>query len=53
MNYNHPNDYNEESVMKLDEKFGEVSEDRFLYCIQQQHRWDLEKVNNFRELYTC
>ena len=33
--------------MKLDEKFGEVSEDRFLYCIQQQHRWDLEKVNNF------
>lgn len=47
MNYNHPYDYNEESVMKLDEKFGEVSEDRFLYCIQQQHRWDLEKVNNF------
>lgn len=47
MNYNNPYDYNEESVMKLDEKFGEVSEDRFLYCIQEQHRWDLEKVNNF------
>ena len=47
MKYNNPYDYNEESVMKLDEKFGEVSEDRFLYCIQQQHRWDLEKVNNF------
>ncbi|MBR4239796.1 MAG: hypothetical protein IKQ03_10370 [Prevotella sp.] len=47
MAYNTPYDYSEESVKTLDEKFGEVSGDRFLYCIQEQRRWDLEKVNHF------
>ena len=47
MAYSTPYDYSEESVKTLDEKFGEVSDDRFLYCIQEQQRWDLEKVNHF------
>ena len=54
MNFNNPYDFNEESVMMLDEKFREVSDDRFLFCIQEQRHWDLEKVNLFiGRLHTC
>ncbi len=54
MNFNNPYDFNEESVMMLDEKFREVSDDRFLFCIQEQRHWDLEKVNIFiGRLRTC
>ena len=47
MAYSTPYDYNEESVRQLDEKFSEIEHDRFLYCIQDQQKWDIEKVNNF------
>ena len=47
MAYSTPYDYNEESIRKLDEKFSEIENDRFLYCIQDQQKWDIEKVNNF------
>jgi hypothetical protein len=47
MAYSTPYDYNEESIRKLDEKFSEIENDRFLYCIQDQQKWDIEKVNHF------
>ena len=46
MAYSTPYDYNEDSIAKLDEKFSEVSNDRFFYCIQDQQNWTIEKVNN-------
>lgn len=45
--YSTPYDYNEDSIRQLDEKFSEIEHDRFLYCIQEQQKWDIEKVNNF------
>lgn len=42
-----PYDYSEESIRQLDEKFSEIESDRFLYCIQDQQKWDIEKVNLF------
>ena len=47
MAYSTPYDYNDDSIRHLDEKFGEIDCDRFLYCIQVQQKWDIEKVNNF------
>ena len=47
MAYSTPYDYNEDSIRQLDEKFSEIEHDRFLYCIQEQQKWDIEKVNNF------
>ncbi len=47
MAYSTPYDYTEDSVRQLDEKFSEIEHDRFLYCIQDQQKWDIEKVNNF------
>ena len=47
MAYSTPYDYNEDSIKQLDEKFSEIEHDRFLYCIQEQQKWDIEKVNNF------
>lgn len=47
MAYSKPYDYNEDSIRQLDEKFSEIEHDRFLYCIQEQQKWDIEKVNNF------
>ena len=47
MAYSTPYDYNEDSIRRLDEKFSEIEHDRFLYCIQEQQKWDIEKVNNF------
>lgn len=47
MLYTTPYDYSEESIRQLDEKFREIENDRFLYCIQDQQKWDIEKVNNF------
>ena len=47
MAYSKPYDYNEDSIRRLDEKFSEIEHDRFLYCIQEQQKWDIEKVNNF------
>ena len=47
MAYSTPYDYNEDSIRRLDEKFSEIEYDRFLYCIQEQQKWDIEKVNNF------
>jgi len=47
MAYSTPYDYNNESVRQLDEKFSEIERDRFLYCIQDQQKWDIEKVNHF------
>ena len=47
MAYSTPYDYNEDSIRQLDEKFNEIEHDRFLYCIQEQQKWDIEKVNNF------
>lgn len=46
MAYSTPYDYNEDSILKLDEKFSEVANDRFFYCIQDQQKWSIEKVNN-------
>ena len=59
MAYSTPYDYNEDSIRQLDEKFSEIEHDRFLYCIQEQQKWDIEKVNNFiaqlrtSHLYAC
>lgn len=36
----------EETLRKLDEKFKPVSEDRFIYSLQQKH-WDIEGVHTF------
>ena len=47
MAYSTPYDYSEESIKQLDEKFNEIGHDRFLYCIQDQQKWDIEKVNHF------
>lgn len=47
MLYTTPYDYSEESIRQLDEKFREIENDRFLYCIQDQQKWDIEKVNKF------
>ena len=47
MAYSTPYDYNDDSIRHLDEKFGEIDCDRFLYCIQEQQKWDIEKVNHF------
>ena len=47
MAYSTPYDYNEDSIRQLDAKFNEIDCDRFLYCIQEQQNWDIEKVNNF------
>lgn len=47
MAFSKPYDYNEDSIRQLDEKFSEIEHDRFLYCIQEQQKWDIEKVNNF------
>ena len=47
MAYSTPYDYNEDSIRQLDEKFSEIEHDRFLYCIQEQQKWDIEKVNHF------
>lgn len=47
MLYSTPYDYSEESIRQLDEKFREIENDRFLYCIQDQRKWDIEKVNHF------
>lgn len=47
MAYSTPYDYNEDSIKKLDEKFSEIENDRFLYCIQDQQQWDIEKVYKF------
>jgi hypothetical protein len=47
MAYSTPYDYNEDSIRQLDAKFNEIDCDRFLYCIQEQQKWDIEKVNNF------
>lgn len=47
MLYSTPYDYSEESIRQLDEKFREIENDRFLYCIQDQQKWDIEKVNHF------
>ena len=47
MAYSTPYDYNEDSIRQLDEKFSEIEHNRFLYCIQEQQKWDIEKVNNF------
>jgi hypothetical protein len=47
MAYSTPYDYTEDSVRQLDEKFSEIEHDRFLYCIQDQQKWDIEKVNHF------
>lgn len=54
MAYSTPYDYNEESIEQLDEKFSEIDHDRFLYCIQDQQKWDIEKVNKIiAQLRTC
>lgn len=54
MAYSTPYDYNEESIKQLDEKFSEIDNDRFLYCIQEQQKWDIEKVNKIiAQLRTC
>lgn len=54
MAYSTPYDYNEESIEQLDEKFSEIDHDRFLYCIQNQQKWDIEKVNKIiAQLRTC
>lgn len=54
MAYSTPYDYNEESIEQLDEKFSEIDHDRFLYCIQDQQKWDIEKVNRIiAQLRTC
>ncbi len=47
MSYSTPYDYNEYSIRQLDKKFSEIEHDRFLYCIQEQQKWDIEKVNHF------
>ena len=47
MLYTTPYDYSEDSIRQLDEKFREIENDRFLYCIQDQRKWDIEKVNHF------
>ena len=47
MLYTTPYDYSEDSIRQLDEKFREIENDRFLYCIQDQQKWDIEKVNKF------
>lgn len=47
MLYTTPYDYSEDSIRQLDEKFREIENDRFLYCIQDQQKWDIEKVNHF------
>ena len=47
MLYSTPYDYSEDSIRQLDEKFREIENDRFLYCIQDQRKWDIEKVNHF------
>jgi hypothetical protein len=47
MSYSTPYDYNDDSIRKLDEKFSKIEVDRFLYCIQVQQKWDIEKANNF------
>lgn len=46
MAYSSPYDFNEDSILRLDEKFSEVSNDRFFYCIQDQQNWTIDKVNN-------
>ena len=54
MAYSTPYDYNDESIEQLDEKFSEIDHDRFLYCIQDQQKWDIEKVNKIiAQLRTC
>lgn len=47
MAYSTPYDYNEDSIKQLDEKFREIESDRYLYCIQEQQKWDIEKINIF------
>lgn len=47
MSFSTPYDYTEDSIRQLDEKFSKIENDRFLYCIQEQQKWDIEKVNNF------
>ena len=47
MAYSTPYDYNEDSIRLLDEKSSEIEHDRFLYCIQERQKWDIDKVNHF------
>ena len=47
MSYSTPYDYNDDSIRHLDEKFSLIEDDRFLYCIQDQQKWDIEKANHF------
>ena len=47
MAFSSPFDFNEESIYKLDEKFSGIINDRFLYCIQDQQKWDHGKANHF------
>ena len=47
MAYSTPYDYNEDSIRQLDEKFREIESDRYLYCIQEQQKWNIEKINGF------
>lgn len=48
MAYSTPYDYNTDTIYTLDEKFREVTDDRFLYCIQEQQKWNIEKANLFK-----
>ena len=48
MAFSNPYDYNIDTIQTLDEKFREVTDDRFLYCIQEQQKWNIEKANLFK-----